>query len=520
MAQTMRFFGGRGERVFSTAQATGAFLPAGANAFLKRRLAEALGLGFFASALLLLTSILSYTPGDPSLNSAGGATVGNFLGAPGAIAADLALQGFGFAALLPVLALMAWGWRTATKRGVSVWGVRVILLLAAMVLLAAGLSAFPVPKNWPLVAPLGGVSGALIFDRLSALGQTFGLGPETLGPTFSILATGVFLPALGLSWADWAATGRAISRGFAILRLGASRGREAFGIVPAWRGALSEPDEEEMDDEDPYIEPVSVGKSSATDETKPQTRTGLVASKKPRLKTGRRAKAERQGKLNLGGNKEYQTPPLDLLDSPESSDSSGMLNKESLQQNAKFLGSILEDFGVRGEIVKVRPGPVVTLYELEPAPGTKTSRVIGLSDDIARSMSAVSVRIAVVPGQSVIGIELPNVSREMVNLREILASEPFEKTSAKLPLALGKDIGGAPVTVDLARMPHLLIAGTTGSGKSVAMNTMILSLLYRLSPEECRFIMIDPKMLELSVYEGIPHLLTPVVTEPSKAIVA
>ncbi|MBI2586324.1 MAG: cell division protein FtsK, partial [Rhodospirillales bacterium] len=183
-------------------------------------------------------------------------------------------------------------------------------------------------------------------------------------------------------------------------------------------------------------------------------------------------------------------------------------------------GGVLEDFGVRGEIVKVRPGPVITLYELEPAPGTKTSRVIGLSDDIARSMSAVSVRIAVVPGRSVIGIELPNITREMVNLRELLASEAFEKAPAKLPLALGKDIGGAPVIVDLARMPHLLIAGTTGSGKSVAMNTMILSLLYRMPPEECKFIMIDPKMLELSVYEGIPHLLTPVVTESSKAIVA
>jgi len=168
----------------------------------------------------------------------------------------------------------------------------------------------------------------------------------------------------------------------------------------------------------------------------------------------------------------------------------------------------------------VRPGPVVTLYELEPAPGTKTSRVIGLSDDIARSMSAVSVRIAVVPGRNVIGIELPNVTREIVNLSELLASEPFEKVSGKLPLALGKDISGASMIVDLARMPHLLIAGTTGSGKSVAMNTMILSLLYRLSPDECKFIMIDPKMLELSVYEGIPHLLTPVVTEPSKAIVA
>jgi S-DNA-T family DNA segregation ATPase FtsK/SpoIIIE len=184
------------------------------------------------------------------------------------------------------------------------------------------------------------------------------------------------------------------------------------------------------------------------------------------------------------------------------------------------LETVLEDFGVYGEIVQVRPGPVVTLYELEPAPGTKTNRVIGLADDIARSMSAVSVRIAVVPGQNVIGIELPNASREHVNLRELLASSSFEKKSGGLTLALGKNIGGEPMMVDLARMPHLLIAGTTGSGKSVGINAMIASLLYRVQPEECRFIMIDPKMLELSVYDGIPHLLAPVVTEPKKAVVA
>jgi S-DNA-T family DNA segregation ATPase FtsK/SpoIIIE len=185
-----------------------------------------------------------------------------------------------------------------------------------------------------------------------------------------------------------------------------------------------------------------------------------------------------------------------------------------------MLSNVLEEFGVRGEIIKVRPGPVVTLYELEPAPGTKTSRVIGLADDIARSMSAVSVRVAVVPGRNAIGIELPNVEREMVYLREILASDSMDKVSGKLNLALGKDIGGKPIIPDLSRMPHLLIAGTTGSGKSVAINTMILSLLYQLPPDQCKMIMIDPKMLELSVYEGIPHLITPVVTEPGKAVMA
>ena len=196
------------------------------------------------------------------------------------------------------------------------------------------------------------------------------------------------------------------------------------------------------------------------------------------------------------------------------------MTRDALEKNARILETVLSDFGVRGEVIKVRPGPVVTRYELDPAPGTKTSRVVGLADDIARSMSAISVRVAVVPGHSTIGIELPNSHRETVYLRELMASGAFERAGGKLPLALGKDISGAPSIVDLARMPHLLIAGTTGSGKSVAVNAMILSLLYRLTPEQCKFIMIDPKMLELSVYDGIPHLLAPVVTEPKKAVVA
>jgi len=215
----------------------------------------------------------------------------------------------------------------------------------------------------------------------------------------------------------------------------------------------------------------------------------------------------------------YVLPSLELLAAPKAI-GRAMLSADALQTNATALEGVLADFGVRGEIINARPGPVVTLYELEPAPGIKSSRVIGLADDIARSMSALSARVAVVAGRNVIGIELPNPTREKVYLREQLASRDYVDSSAKLPLCLGKTIGGEPVIVDLARMPHLLIAGTTGSGKSVAINTMILSLLYRLRPEQCRLIMVDPKMLELSVYDGIPHLLTPVVTDPKKAVVA
>ncbi|MCR6497790.1 DNA translocase FtsK [Shinella sp. CPCC 101442] len=215
----------------------------------------------------------------------------------------------------------------------------------------------------------------------------------------------------------------------------------------------------------------------------------------------------------------YEYPPRDLLQEPPRT-VGFVLTQEQLEQNAGLLESVLEDFGVRGEIIHVRPGPVVTLYEFEPAPGVKSSRVIGLADDIARSMSALSARVAVVPGRNVIGIELPNQTRETVYFREMIESQDFARTGFKLPLCLGKTIGGEPVIAELAKMPHLLVAGTTGSGKSVAINTMILSLLYRFRPEECRLIMVDPKMLELSIYDGIPHLLTPVVTDPKKAVMA
>ncbi len=233
-----------------------------------------------------------------------------------------------------------------------------------------------------------------------------------------------------------------------------------------------------------------------------------------------RARSEAEPRLPLEpARPAYEPPPLSLLADPSKLERF-TLSDEALEENARMLESVLEDYGVKGEIVAVRPGPVVTLYELEPAPGIKASRVIGLADDIARSIYALSARIATVPGRSVIGIELPNARREKVLLREILGSRDFGDSNLKLPLALGKDIGGEPVVASLAKMPHLLIAGTTGSGKSVAINTMILSLLYKQSPEQCRIIMIDPKMLELSVYDGIPHLLAPVVTDPKKAVTA
>ncbi|MEO1135988.1 MAG: DNA translocase FtsK, partial [Pseudomonadota bacterium] len=250
-----------------------------------------------------------------------------------------------------------------------------------------------------------------------------------------------------------------------------------------------------------------------------RSRKRKIIRKKAKSAESRRERREAQPSLPVFSADDYELPPLNLLAKPNGARRT-VISDEALEQNARMLENVLSDFGVRGEIINVRPGPVVTLYELEPAAGIKSSRVIGLADDIARSMSAVAARVAVVPGRNVIGIELPNQDREMVFLRALLGAEEYENSGGDLTLALGKSIGGEPVFADLARMPHLLIAGTTGSGKSVGINTMILSLLYRMSPEQCKLILIDPKMLELSVYEGIPHLLSPVVTDPRKAVVA
>ncbi|MCT4656227.1 MAG: DNA translocase FtsK 4TM domain-containing protein [Cohaesibacter sp.] len=275
----------------------------------------------------------------------------------------------------------------------------------------------------------------------------------------------------------------------------------------------------------PAAGPVGMAPPTGEIIREPQTPVAqAVTNSEVQAKTVRESAGKRMVRAAKGNaflrKEEFQFPPLSFLEEPKSLGPNAGLTADQLEHNARLLEGVLSDFGIRGEIIKVRPGPVVTLYELEPAPGIKSSRVIGLADDIARSMSAISARVAVVPGRNAIGIELPNARRETVYLRGMLSSPEFEKSKAKLPICLGKNISGDPVVVDLARMPHVLVAGTTGSGKSVSINTTIMSLLYRHSPEQCRLIMIDPKMLELSIYDGIPHLLTPVVTDPSKAVVA
>jgi DNA segregation ATPase FtsK/SpoIIIE, S-DNA-T family len=491
----------------------GNLLPPGVAAFLRRRFYEGVGLVLLAMAVALSTALLSYAPGDPSLNNATDTVAQNLLGRPGAYLSDLLLQSIGVATFTWVIVLAAWGLKWLRKNPSGAYWSRTLLSLVAVIFLAIALSALSAVETWPQPLGMGGVIGPTLFEHLFTLTLGLGLEADTgrwlIVTFFGGFGLAALFFALGITLAEWRALGGYfLSFAAAFFNAFKNTGYRFVGSA-LWR------DFDVLNLETPASGPVS--------KTKPRSanlKRGLVAPKTPKPKSARRTSISSQGVFGAISGGHYHPPSLDLLNFPQNTAVSSDASQSALEQNAEMLGRVLEDFGICGDIVKVRPGPVVTLYELEPAPGTKTSRVIGLSDDIARSMSAISVRVAVVPGRNTIGIELPNTARECVYLRELLTSEALDRNAAKLPLVLGKDISGSPVIVDLARMPHLLIAGTTGSGKSVGINAMILSLLYRLSPEQCRIIMIDPKMLELSVYDGIPHLLCPVVTEPGKAVMA
>ena len=519
-------------RANSNGRTSEPLLPATVAAALKRRCWQFLGLGLVGASAIIGAAILTYAPGDPSLNSATDNQPINLAGQLGAIFADLTLQLVGYAALMFPAVLSVWAALVLTHGTLAKPLGRLGWLILAIILSAVFLAGVGVPTGWPLVSGLGGVAGSLAYEELLVwIGRVGIQGGETITIwVLGGLAFGAGVIALGMGPKDWVIAARTswrgMKHGYALSQNAYGAGRGLGDKTMALRDRIQEIMLERHTDQPAVIEPddghiPTGGVLDVTYERTAEKPVATVVDPRPkRAKTGRTAEARRQQSLPLGADDDYATPPLEILNLPQATREESREGREALQQNARYLSTVLEEYGVKGEIVKVRPGPVVTLYELEPAPGTKTSRVIGLSDDIARSMSAVSVRVAVVPGRNVIGIEMPNSSREIVRLRELLSSNDFEKTKAELPLALGKDIGGGPVTVDLARMPHLLIAGTTGSGKSVAMNTMILSLLYNLSPKQCKFIMIDPKMLELSVYQDIPHLLTPVVTDPTKAVVA
>jgi S-DNA-T family DNA segregation ATPase FtsK/SpoIIIE len=501
-------------------------------AFLKRRVAEALGFTLLLASLLLFLVLFTYDPNDASLNTAVDAMPHNFVGRDGAVLADLLWQSLGFAGFFIPFLLVAWSFRFILHRPLQASWLRLALLPAILVLGAVALSILDLGPLSPPAGPGGAIGWAA--ERLLVRA---GLGTAALPISMAAAAIAglLLLATMGLSLRDWREIGA--NAGRAAVRFAefpdTSRGgaRSRFGRVwlywpkpRLFRGAGSDRgvDHSEIR-RAPVVTPLPSRREPRLSETRDGgDRGGLVRFIAPKTKPtalGKRAEQERQPALDLEPNQQPVLPSLELLVKPQAAKAEA-INEEALEKNARLLETVLDDFGVRGQIVQVRPGPVVTLYEFEPAPGIKASRIIGLADDIARSMSAVSVRVAVVSGRNVIGIELPNRKAETVFLRELLASPVYEGHSGRLALILGKDISGEPVLADLAKMPHLLIAGTTGSGKSVGINTMILSILYRMPPDRCKFIMIDPKMLELSVYDGIPHLLAPVVTDPRKAVLA
>jgi DNA segregation ATPase FtsK/SpoIIIE, S-DNA-T family len=637
-------------------------LPEGGRDFLRRRMMELVGAALAAAGVMLLMAVFTFNNADPSLNHATGTPPANLMGLPGAYISDLLLQTFGLAIVLVPVAMITWGVRMLRTHHLGFFGLRLSLLLLALLMMSVGCVGLGDVGGAATHAGAGGLVGLALVGRFRelVLEHSSGGSLALIEPACAALGFIAMAPALGMNRTDLPLIFRILRAPFIgvmwLLRAGVGlwRGKPQFAdeeaeppsppigyaeipgeidasqydparfsqpveaipeegvalpprgslmvdapyapierdapeipeapvpLQPARHHVIDAPGPGSLDertlfdrlvgqriepilgrlrpappspatlppgevDEEPVSAPAPPQPIAGVDDLEAELQeesedenpftpdaleadqeAGVPAVPAPAVKIvprkgaaaqGKRAAKAGQRELDLGVG-EYQLPPLDLLSLPSRVQTETKIDEGALEQNARLLETVLDDFGVKGQIVKVRPGPVVTLYELEPAPGTKASRVIGLADDIARSMSAVSARVATVPGRNVIGIELPNAKRETVFLRELLSTKHYEDNRLGLPLALGKDIGGDPVIADLARMPHLLIGGTTGSGKSVAVNTMILSLLYRLPPDRCRFIMIDPKMLELSVYQDIPHLLTPVVTEPRKAIVA
>jgi S-DNA-T family DNA segregation ATPase FtsK/SpoIIIE len=523
------------------------FLPEGLSSRAKAVVLRLFGIvGLLALGTLAL-ALITYDENDPSASNATDAIPSNIVGNWGAWTADFMLQWFGYSVIVPLLIFLAWFLRyTAGRPVLKVW-LRGVVVLCVM-LLASIFFAGNGDTETAMPAGTGGVFGELLLARSLTVLASAGVSVETewLLPMLAFLLWfPLALWALAIERNEWQLLRNGVQRVLGGLA-GQTRGLKlpdvkpaAAGVPVAGRGGatrqepvFNDPDrgdsapapQQNMDElaasytPQDFQESAPVVEPAATDVP---PRKKVTIGRKAASKAGKKDLESRQKSLlpdSDNAAEGYNAPPLDVLAMPPAEVQ--QINDIALEQNARMLEGVLADFGVQGEIKAVHPGPVVTLYEFDPVPGTKSSRVIGLASDIARSMSAIAVRIATIPGHPYIGIEIPNQTRETVFFRELIGADEFGRHKGHLVMALGKDIGGKPEYVDLAGMPHLLIAGTTGSGKSVAVNTMILSLLYRLSPEQCRFIMVDPKMLELSVYDGIPHLLSPVVTDPGKAVAA
>ncbi len=510
--------------------------------FLQFIFLKTLGIVLFVFSIFILLSAITYSKNDPSFRNASGGEITNFMGIFGSHLADSLHVAIGITMFILPMFLLAWSIRFLFTSSPTYLIKRIILLPLFIAFFSVFSSTNVPPSYWSFEYGLGGIFGDTFLKKL-LIYQPIEINHwlqliAVFCLTFSIY---LFFLVAGLQRQEVHALMKSRFSHFMILLRG------LYKVLVICIKIISPSGKKSLNNDD--YQNVSVTLSDLTEENQSHTHNeqnfsttmengndafgginrrpsisifgnGRIKTRSNKIKSSSRAVSEAQPSLDLSLNKEkYSYPPLALL-SDYSHQSVSSFSSVSLNENAKMLEAVLEDYGVKGNIISVKPGPVVTLYELEPAAGLKASRVISLSEDIARSMSALATRVSTIPGRSVIGIELPNSSREKVFLKELLSSKSYEDCRFQLPLALGKDIGGEPVIANLAKMPHLLIAGTTGSGKSVGINTMILSLLYRLTPEQCRLIMIDPKMLELSVYDGIPHLLSPVVTDPKKAVVA
>jgi len=526
-------------------------LPASMRTRLQGGLWKLLGFLVLAACAALSASLLSWSAADPSLTRATSGGASNLLGPPGAILSDMLMQMLGLAGVFMLLPPLFWALRLLTAgepRGLSG---KLVLAPLAVLFLAGAFSSLPSAAAWPLRHHgYGGVLGDLGLGLFASLLAHINADRSAAAAGLFCFAAGVTMltSSLGLSRQEL----RLICQTNVKTNLKAVAGwwRGLHDFVISYRDArtaapacdlvreppvlsfaalppLLEPDAAELPDETEDVP--TFGRDLAFDRLTEATSHEIAKRFAPAVGSAQRAPIERTEPTLNGEGGAARTlrrevaslrPPLALLRRPHGARAGALLTEAELRGQAGLLSNVLADFGVKGEIRAVHPGPVVTLYEFEPARGVKSARVIGLADDLARSLGAVCVRAAALPGRNAIGIELPNARREKVLLRELLDCEAFHTSEAALPLALGKNISGTPVFADLARMPHLLVAGTTGSGKSVGVNAMILSLLYRHSPEQCRLLLIDPKMLELSVYNGIPHLLCPVVTEPAKAVSA
>ena len=468
--------------------------------FISNRLAEISGLVFLGLAFLTFGILFSYSSLDPSFNNITDQEAQNILGFTGAKIADLLIQILGSSSYLLMLFFLTWSYRLIIFKKlpyfiINLFSSIVSLLIIDLIFLTYEVQILHGFLSLEIFSSL--IEPLLIKDNLYLeIALTF---------TLSILFLTFFLIACALDQKDWKTI-------FFTIWLGCKLIFKNIIILSKYIFSKKQDHNFKLDKKtnspveekiEPKIDFESIKNESVSKYISPEkVSTDIV-----------------QKKMAFSEDINYTPPIIDILSTPPTV-STSLVSKEEMDTNAIRLQEILADFKIEGKIINVSPGPVVTMYELQPAPGTKASKIIGLSDDIARNMSAVSARVAVIPGKNVIGIEMPNKTQEAVFLSELFKKEKFISSQANLLLALGKDIAGNAYFADLATMPHLLIAGTTGSGKSVGINVMILSILFRLSPEECKFILIDPKMLELSVYEGVPHLITPVVTNPKKAITA